>query len=104
MCKKYLLGALFIAFCCSVHAGKYCTETVTSLVTHKNGSVYFKTNKTCTNGLCKVNWDNSDNLNRAYSSMLAARVGGNELTFYWPNISDCTEESETYSSPDSISL
>ncbi len=96
---KRILLLLSFVLTINVQAGVYCTEDITQLITHENGKVYFKTNKTCMNGWCHLDWSSQDQIDRAYSVMLAARMSGNALVFYWRDLESCSEINVTYASP-----
>lgn len=81
-----------------------CTERVTSVIMHSNGSVFFTTDHTCTAGWCMLNWSSADAINKGYAMLIAAEVQGGSVIFAWSTISSCSSVNPVYSSPDFISL
>ena len=65
-------------------SGEYCwSETITLVIVHEDGNVYFTTNKSCP-GWCRINpaWS-GDRRKEAYAMLVAARVSGNPMSFFW---------------------
>lgn len=88
----------------SANAGVTCTETVTNVITHSSGAVYFQTDKTCAGAWCQLSFANDAANKNAYAMLLTARTTGKQLTFTWVNISSCTAANPLYASPDFISF
>jgi hypothetical protein len=76
-----------------------CTETVTAIVVHTNGNVYFTTSQTCTTGWCQIAFSTTDGNKQAYAMLLQAQALSKPLTFAWDNISACTSANALYASP-----
>jgi len=79
------------------HSGAYCSENITNVILHVNGNVYFTTDKTCPSNWCQINWGTSSK--SAYATLLAARVTAKPVSFYWPDLTDCTQINVVYASP-----
>ena len=58
-----------------------CTETITNLIVHSNGNVYFKTDQTCTNNWCQLNW--GAGTKNGYAALLEAQATGRKVWFTW---------------------
>lgn len=91
-------------FSCAAFGGVYCTEEVTKVILHNDGSVYFKTADTCSDGWCQIAWNDSEQKNRSYSLLLAASTADKPITLYWGALNSCSERNATYASPASIQL
>jgi len=76
-----------------------CTETVTAIVLHTNGYVYFTTSQTCVAGWCQLGFSTTDGNKQAYAMLLQAQALNKPLTFQWDNISACTSANALYASP-----
>jgi hypothetical protein len=76
-----------------------CTETVTAIVLHTNGNVYFTTSQTCTTAWCQIAFSTTDGNKQAYAMLLEAQALSKPLTFEWDNISACTSANAVYASP-----
>lgn len=85
-------------------AGATCTENVASAYVHSNGGVYFTTDKTCSVNWCQVNWGTDDKNKKALAMLLLAKATSKPVTFYWPNVSTCSEVNLVYASPSYMSL
>jgi hypothetical protein len=82
-----------------------CRETVTEIIPHTNGGVFFKTDLTCTNYWCQLNWSSTTAINRALATMLAAQAQGKHLYITWQNLTACTAGANpVYASPDALDL
>lgn len=86
------------------YAGQYCTETVTQAITHNNGIVYFKTDKSCSAGWCSADYANGEVVKRSYALLLAAVASGKTVDFYWPNASTACAVQATYSIPEMMGI
>ena len=75
---------------------------VASIILHNNGGVYFKTDKTCSPGSvwCIINYSDAKQIDRAYSALLAAQASMKKITFYWPNLSSCSDINNNGARPD----
>ena len=102
--KKGLQIALLLTLSNSVSAGSSCSENITKVVVHKNGNVYFSTDKTCHNKWCMIDFQNVDQSSKAYSMLLAAVTTDSPITFWWPNLATCNDQNQTYASPDYIDI
>lgn len=96
---KLLPVCLFLPALAS--AGVHCTEKIKAAVVHQNGNVYFTSSKTC-DSWCQIKWAGDGDKDRAYSTLLAARTADREVTFYWRELSSCSEKNPTYQSPEYI--
>lgn len=76
-----------------------CSEQVTYLILHENGSIFFETNQTCPNW-CELNFATAEQDDNGYAMLMAAKTQGISVDFDWPNISSCTAVNATYASPD----
>lgn len=80
------------------HADVGCTESITALIVHTDGYVYFETSKTC-QSWCQLNFSTAAANNNGYAMLLAAKTTGVSVTFDWPNIASCSTLNATYASP-----
>ena len=95
---KQISLVLMIIFPSIASAGVDCSERVNHAILHQNGNVYFTTDKTCPNW-CQIKWTNDGDKDRAYSTLLAARVTQKNMTFYWASLNSCDDKNATYTSP-----
>lgn len=95
---------MFILCATSANAAINCTEQVTRLITHKNGGVYFQTNKTCSQHWCKIDFPDEVQVTRAYSTLLTAKITQKNINFVWSNLGSCEEYNETHVSPEFFSI
>ena len=104
--KKSLLSLMLAASVISVshaQAGAWCSETVEDIIIHKNGNVYFTTNKTCSDHWCSLAGDEA-NKNRGLTTMLTAQTAEHEITFHWRGIDSCNENNASYATPEYFTL
>ncbi|WP_444909310.1 hypothetical protein [Microbulbifer sp. TRSA005] len=88
----------------AVYASVQCSEKVLRTIVHKNGSVYFSTDKTCADMWCKIDFEDPKQIDRAYSMLLSATVADKSVAFVWPNISTCDEKNSNQASPDYLDV
>lgn len=69
---KKFIAMVLLASASVAHASADCTETLTAVIMHPNGHVYFTTTGTCSNGWCELAWT-GDALNKGYAMLLAAQ-------------------------------
>lgn len=83
-----------------------CKETITKVIVHENGNVYFTTDQTCSGSQiwCQIDYSDPDQVSRAYSMLLTANTARKNVWFQWPDISSCTEINATHASPDYIDV
>lgn len=81
-------------------ASAWCTESVEELIVHKNGNVYFTTDKTCKeNGWCILPGSEA-NRNRALTTMLTTQLNDKSINFHWREIDSCNESNAAFASPE----
>jgi hypothetical protein len=85
-------------------ADVYCSETVTGVVMHSNGNVYFTTSGTCALSWCEIAFVSADANNKAYALLLIALTTGKPVAIDWPNITGCTQQNVVYAVPGFITL
>jgi hypothetical protein len=85
------------------HASADCTETLTAVIMHPNGHVYFTTTGTCSNGWCELAWT-GDALNKGCAMLLAAQAQAKPLGMRWGAINSCSAVNALYASPEFIWL
>lgn len=83
----------------AAYADVNCAESVTNLIVHSNGNIYFQTNLTCSSNWCQLNWSNSNLVNQGYAMLLSAQISGKAIVFDWPNIASCGVQNIIYASP-----
>ena len=104
--KKSLLSLSLVASLISVshvQAGTWCSETVEDIIIHKDGNVYFTTDKTCNNNWCLIPGDET-NKNRGLTTMLTAQMAEHSITFHWRGIDSCNESNTSYATPEYFTL
>lgn len=80
-----------------------CVETVTEVITHANGNVYFNTNQTC-RAWCQVNWS-AEAAKKAYALLLQAKATSAPVLFQWHAIASCAASANaSANSPDYMVL
>jgi len=89
---------VFIVCASAARADVGCAETVTQIIMHSNGNVYFTTNQTCANW-CSLSFTTTDGNNRAYAMLLSANAQAKTIWFDWPNLTSCSQQNITYASP-----
>ena len=105
---KYLLIRVGVSLalaigCAGAQADVWCLETVTQVIMHSNGGVYFTTNATCPSW-CQLNWSTADAISKGYAMLLSANAQGKQVNFDWPSLSNCTTQNATYASPGALDL
>lgn len=75
-----------------------CRETITALIMHSNGNVYFTTSQTCTSW-CVVSFSGTTGNNQAYAMLLTARAQSTSLWFDWPNLTSCSQLNAVNATP-----
>lgn len=73
-------------------AGVYCEEIVRSITVHTNGRIYFKSD-TCSKNPCQLPHNLPDVQKTAFALLLSAKERNKPVTFYWPHLTSCTENS-----------
>lgn len=104
---KITVGAVAVMLAAGMgvaRAGQYCTETVTQAISHSNGNVYFKTDKSCSGGWCLASYANAEVVKRSYALLLAAVASGKTVDFYWPNASTPCAVQAVYSIPEMFGM
>ncbi len=94
-----LLGAAPLA-----HATADCSETLTGVIMHPNGHVYFTTAGSCSGGWCELAWTDAEALKKGYALLLAALASAKPVGMRWSAISGCSAQNAPYASPEFISL
>ncbi|MFS1525339.1 hypothetical protein ACL7TT_14710 [Microbulbifer sp. 2304DJ12-6] len=95
----FSVAALFLSS--NVAYAAHCGEKVTRLIIHRDGNVYFSTDKTCVeNGWCKLDFEDPKQADRGYSMLLSATIADKKVTFTWPAISNCDEINAQHASPE----
>jgi hypothetical protein len=100
--KKLIVFALF-ASAGVAHATADCSETLTGVIMHSNGHVYFTTTGSCSGGWCELAWT-GETLNKGYALLLAAQAQGKPVGMRWSALSSCSAQNSPFASPDFISL
>jgi len=80
-----------------------CTESVTQVIAHSSGNIYFTTDKTCANW-CQLNYSSADAVRRVYALLLAANAEQKNVSINWTAITDCSQKNATYAAPDYVIL
>lgn len=99
-----LLLPFFFAWTGTAWADAYCTETITSVVMHSNGNIYFTSSATCSTGWCEVTYASQDANNKAYALLLSALTTGKPVQFDWPAITGSSQQNALYASPGWMSM
>ena len=101
--SKLAIRTMAAALCSLVapwcSADSYCSETVTAVVMHTNGNVYFNTSGTCVTNWCQISFSSPTANNQAYALLLTAVASGQSVAFDWPNVTSCTQQNVLYASP-----
>jgi len=87
--KSLLLTGVLGVFSAAAHAYIGCTETVTNIIMHSDGVVYFQTDQTCGATWCSLSWSSADMINKAYAMLLSAQAQSKKVTFAWSNLPNC---------------
>jgi hypothetical protein len=98
--KSLLLTGMLGMFSVAAHAYIGCTETVTNIIMHSDGAVYFQTDQTCGATWCSLSWSSADMINKAYAMLLSAQAQSKKITFAWSNLPNCSTGNALYASPD----
>ncbi len=76
-----------------------CVETVTAVIIHSNGGVFFQTDQTCSGTWCQLAWSDAETLKKGYAMLLQAKALGAPLGFDWASISACSQFNAWAASP-----
>ncbi|MFL6660262.1 MAG: hypothetical protein ACJ8GW_19405 [Massilia sp.] len=98
-----IIAASLMATTGSAFAAAECIETITHVILHENGNIYFNTDKTCSQTWCQLNWNAAANKN-AYALLLTAQTTGRTVRLYWANLASCNDLQPTYASPNYMTL
>lgn len=80
-----------------------CTETVTTVIVHTDGDIYFQTSVTCSQW-CQASGTGTL-LQNEYALLLTAYTTGAPVAFNWPNLTACTAGGNaTYAEPTLMEL
>lgn len=96
------LGLCAALISLNAHGGVYCNESVTQVIVHQDGGVYFQTDQTCSDGWCKANWGAASR--NAYAMLLTAKTTGRRLQMYWDALGACSQKNPALASPHSLNL
>ena len=102
--KTLLLTGTLGMFSATAQAYIACTETVTNIIMHSDGIVYFQTDQTCGATWCSLSGSSADMINKAYAMLLSAQAQGKKVTFAWENLPNCSTGNALYASPDFMTL
>jgi hypothetical protein len=80
-----------------------CSETITAIIMHSNGNVYFTTSQTCSSW-CMVSFSTADGNKAAYAMLLAAKAQDKPLWFDWYNLTSCSQQNAVYAAPGFMEL
>jgi hypothetical protein len=83
-------------------AGVHCEEMVRSLIVHTTGRIYFKSD-TCSKDPCQLPNQLPEVQKAAFALLLSAKERNKPVTFYWPHLNRCTENSVD-AIPESLAL
>ena len=95
------VGAALAVACSIAAASADCVETVTHVVVHSSGNVYFMTDQTCSANWCEVNW--GAGAKNGLAMLMTAQALGKKVEFQWPGITACTQPNVIFASPDYFS-
>lgn len=102
---KKIITALVLIASCNIYADdnlRGCSEQIKRIHIHQNGNIYFNTDTVCTGNWCLIDWEDQNQVNRAYSAMLAAVATDSKMHFVWAasDVASCdTPISESDISP-----
>jgi len=102
---KNIIAIFVLVASCSSYADdnlRGCSEHVKRIHIHQNGNIYFNTDTVCAGSWCLIDWEDQNQVNRAYSAMLAAVATNSEMTFVWSadDVASCdTSITEPHISP-----
>src|ERR1700742_358173 len=97
LCVALALAAIAPSF--PVFADVTCTETVTGLIVHADGIVYFTTNQTCSAEWCSLTYSNATTATNAYALLMTATAQSKPLSFDWPALTSCASQNVAYATP-----
>lgn len=102
---KILLFLIIVITSKLSFAGAYCTDEKITSLTMSGDSVYFTTDKSCSQW-CKINPDWSEAaINRAYSMLMTAQSSDKGVRFYWNEHSvSCESVLPVYAMPGILSI
>lgn len=102
--SRYFCIYLMFLICSTVlspfaNAAVTCTEKITSVILHKNSSVYFTTDRTCPSW-CQIKWNVDEDRAKAFTLMLTAKTTNKDISIHWNELDSCADKNITYSTPD----
>ena len=96
---KYLISFVLLFLSFNILADVPCNEKITQVITHGNGNVYFKTDGSCSDGWCFLDWNNREAIEAGYSLLLTAKVSDSFVQIQWPDIDSCSEKNVSFAVP-----
>lgn len=95
-----IMGFYLILSQNNAYAEATCTEKVLNVTIHNNGSIYFMTDKTCSQAWCQLNWVwDAKLMDRGYAALLTAKSTGSDVVINWTSINNCTTQNPGNASP-----
>jgi hypothetical protein len=95
---RCVLAVVFCLLTTTAGAAVTCNESITAVVNHSGGNVYFTTDQSCASNWCQLS-GNADFIKRGYAMLLAAQLTGKKVAFQWGAIASCASN-PIFSSPE----
>lgn len=96
---KCFVSCVLMLFSLSVLADVPCHEKITQVITHGNGNIYFKTDSTCSDGWCFLDWNTREAIEAGYSLLLTAKASDSFVQIQWADIDSCSDKNVTFAVP-----
>ena len=87
----------------NVASAAMCVDSVTEVIAHSSGKIYFTTANACSVSWCELSGSNAF-IRNGYAILVAAKVANTPVILQWDQLANCSEKSKIYSVPNFIVL
>lgn len=101
---------LFLAFALSsslaalpVSAAVQCYDTVTEVIVHSGGRIFFTTANACSSAWCELTGD-AIFVNSGYAMLMTAKIKNKTVYFQWAALGSCDAKNLAYAVPEFMIL
>jgi hypothetical protein len=102
--KQFFLFALAIILAAPpATAAVQCYDTVTDVVVHSNGRIFFTTANACSLAWCELKGD-AIFVNGGYAMLMTAKIKNKTVYFQWDILGSCDAKNPAYTIPDFMIL
>lgn len=100
---NFVLFTLLSAITAGPAAAALCSDTITDVIVHSSGRIYFTTANSCSQAWCEVAGSDAFVYN-GYAMLMAAKIKQKPVIIQWNNLASCDSKNLVYTVPDFIIL